>query len=243
MITRWLRRSLRRVGFDLPFTGVVCPEHVKSICVEPGAGAMVTVRRTLVFLETPEPGDLMDTIPESGLDPRNALYESPDALEIARISRGGSMFVAWRPRQAVTPYALYEHEYSWRPTGSYAQPAQYTEVGCDMRTGALVLEMITPAALEAAVVFKRPRWRRLTSERSVVQHALRLLDSNEGERPVIGDRGRRLEWRLTGPNAGDRYVCVAFHEHGVAQWQDRLKAMSLAGRLRQIIKPLIPVRP
>jgi hypothetical protein len=109
-----------------------------------------------------------------------------------------------------------------------------------MRTGALVLEMLTPAAFETAVVFKRPRWPRLTSERSVMQHALRALDGNSGERPVISEHGRRLEWRMVGPKAGDRYICVVFHAHGVAQWQDRLKATSLAGRFRQMVRPLIP---
>jgi hypothetical protein len=213
---------------------------VKSICVEPGVGALVTVRRTLVFLQVPEAGDLVDGIPESGVDPTNSLYESPDALEIARGPRGRAMLVAWRPREAITPYALYTHQYSWRPSGSYAQPAQYTEVGCEMRTGALVLEMITPAMFETAVVFRRPRWPRLTTERRVIQRALRALDSNEGERPVITEQGRRLTWKVTGPQPGDRYICVAFHAHGVAQWQDRLKALTLIGRLRELMRPLLP---
>jgi hypothetical protein len=240
MASQRLRRALRHLKLHVRFNGAVCPEDVKSICVEPGVGALVTVRRTLVFLEVPDPGDLVDVIPEAGLDPATALYESPDALEIVRAPRGHAMLVAWRPRDTVTPYALYTHQYSWRPSGTYAQPAQYTEMGCDMRTGALVLEMLTPAAFETAVVFKRPRWPRLTSERSVMQHALRALDGNSGERPVISEHGRRLEWRMVGPKAGDRYICVVFHAHGVAQWQDRLKATSLAGRFRQMVRPLIP---
>lgn len=240
MASQWLRRTLRRTGLHVPFRGVVCPEEVKSICVEPGVGALVTVRRTLVFLEVPEPGDLVDAISEAGVDPTNSLYESPDALEIARGPRGRALLVAWRPRDVITPYALYTHQFSWRPAGTYAQPAQYTEVSCEMKTGALMLEMITPATFETAVVFKRPRWPRLTSERTLVQYALRALDSNEGERPTITEHGRRLTWKVTGPRVGDRYVCVVFHAHGVAQWQDRLKAMTLMGRLRQLMRPLLP---
>ncbi len=223
----------------MPFRQVVCPEDVKTICVEPGVGALVTVRRALVFLDRPDPGDLMDTIPEAGADPASALYESPDALEIGRAQRGRAMLVCWRPRGTVTPYALYTHEYSWRPKGTYGQPAQYTEIACEMRTGALVLEMFTPATFETAVVFKRPRWPRLNSERSLMQYALRALDSG-GERPSITDHGKRLDWRLVGPSIGDRYICVVFHAHGVAQWQDRLKATSLAGRIRQMLRPLLP---
>jgi hypothetical protein len=240
MVSQRLRRALRRSGLDVPFRGVVCPEDVKSMCVEPGVGALVTVRRTLVFLEAPEPGDLVDIIPETGADAARSLYESPDSLEVGRAPRGRAMLVAWRPRDAVTPYALYTHEYSWRPSGTYAQPAQYTEVGCEMRTGALMLEMITASTFEAAVVFKRPRWRRLKTERGMMQHALRALDANEGDQPVITEHGRRLEWKIVGPHAGDRYICVVFHAHGVAQWRDRLKASSLAGRLRQMVKPLLP---
>jgi hypothetical protein len=239
MVEQWLRRALRRCGVYVPFRQVICPEDVKTICVEPGVGALVTVRRTLVFLDLPDPGDLVDIVPEAGADPANAVYESPDALEIARAQRGRAMLVCWRPRNVVTPYALYTHEYSWRPQGTYGQPAQYTEIGCDMRTGAVVLEMLTPATFEAAVVFKRPRWPRLRTERSLMQHALRALDSG-GERPLITERGKRLEWRLIGPKIGDRYICVVFHAHGVAQWEDRLKAMSLAGRIRQILRPLLP---
>jgi hypothetical protein len=240
MASQWLRRALRRIGLHVPFTDVVCPEEVKSICIEPGVGALVTVRRTLVFLAAPEPGDMVDAIPEAGLEPQNALYESPDALEIARGQRGRAMLVAWRPREAVTPYALYTHQYSWRPSGSYSQPAQYTEIACELKTGALVLEMVTPAMFETAVVFRRPKWRRLSSERSMVQYALRALESDEGERPAITDHGRRLMWKVMGPKPGDRYICVVFHAHGVAQWQDRLKATTLIGRLRQIMRPLLP---
>jgi hypothetical protein len=39
---------------------------------------------------------------------------------------------------------------------------------------------------------------------------------------------------------GDSYICVAFHAHGMAQWQDRLRAMTLMGRLRQMMRPLLP---
>ena len=239
MVKRWLRRAVRRCGIDLPFEALVCPEDVKTICVEPGVGATVTVRRTLVFLEVPEPGDLVDAIPETGAEPEAASYDSPDAWEVTRRRRGRRMLVSWRPRNAIVPYALYSHEYAWRPPGSYGQPAQYTEVQCEMKTGLLALEMFTPAMFEMAVVFRRPRWRRLASERSVIKYALRALDA-EGERPTISEYGKRLTWKVVGPKVGDRYICVVFHAHGVAQWQRLLETTSILGRLRQLAKPLIP---
>jgi hypothetical protein len=118
MVKRWLRRAVRRCGFNLPFDALVCPEDVKTICVEPGVGATVTVRRSLVFLEVPELGDLVDAIPETGFEAEAAVYESPDAWEITRRRRGRSMLVSWRPRHPIVPYGLYSHEYAWRPPGS-----------------------------------------------------------------------------------------------------------------------------
>jgi hypothetical protein len=234
-----LRRVLRRCGLNVAFRDVICPEEIKTIWVEPNLGAKVTVRRTFVFLDVPEPGDLYDSIAEVGTNPEGAVYESPDGLEIARVRGRGTMLVGWRPRGPVIPYGIYTHEYSWRPLGSYGEPALHTEVGCDMRTGVQVLEMLTPATFEAAVAFKRPWWPRLTSERSLMQYALRQLQAG-GERPTLMDYGRRLEWRLIAPSVGDRYICVVFHAHGVAQWQDRLKATSMLGRLRQMVRPLLP---
>ena len=237
MIERWLRRALRRCGLDVPFRYVICPEHVKTIAISRDSDAKVTVQRTLVFLEAPEAGDLRDTILEPGSD--SALYASPDGLELSRQRRGRATLVTWRPRETVTPYALYSHEYSWHSTGVYGDPAVYAEVGCELRTGLLLLEMVTPGTFETAVVFKRPRWKPLRSDRSVIKYALRQLDA-QAARPVIADYGKRLQWRLASPKVGDRYICVAFHQYGVAQAEERLKETSFAGRLRHLLRPLIP---
>ena len=237
MIERWLRRALRSCGLDLPFPHVICPEDVKTIAFGRDSGAKVTVQRTLVFLEAPEAGDLHDTILEPG--GAGALYASPDALEISRKPRGRTTLVSWRPRAAVTPFALYSHEFSWNASGSYGDPAVYAEVTCELRTGVLVLEMLTPGTFETAIVFKRPRWPRLSSDRSVIKYVMTQLDQ-KNERPVIADYGKRLQWRIMGPKVGDKYICVAFHQYGVAQAQGRLKETSFLGRLRHLVRPLIP---
>ena len=232
---QWFRHVLRRCGFDAPFQAVICPEDVKTIYVDPELGAKVTVRRTFVFLDVPEPGDLRDVIAEVGTEPERAVYESNDALETGRARRGRAMVLSWRPRQKVVPYGLYQHEYTWRPLGSYAAPALYTEVGCEVRTGRLVLEMMTPALFETAVAFRVPRWRRLATDRSLIQYALRQLDAG-GQRLAITDHGKRLQWNIVGPKVGDRFICVVFHEDGVAKSNELLKATSLFGRLRQMMR-------
>lgn len=240
MVNAWLRRTLRRCGFDVSFRDVVCPEDLKSIAVDADMRTTVTVRRTLVFLERPEAGDLRDAIPvDPGCDPTRALYESPDAIEIARSRRGATALVSWKPRDTVTPFALYSHQYAWHPSGKRDESALYTEIQCDMRTGFIGVEMLTPGVFETAVIFRRPRWRRLGSEMSVIKYALRQLDGAT-DRPTITHGGKRVEWKLVAPKVGDRYLCVVFHQHGVALWERRLKEMSFMGRLRQLIRPLIP---
>jgi len=61
MLKRIMKRSLRRCGIRLPFSDVICAEHVKSICIGPEGRAKVTVQEKLVFLDWPEVGDLHDT--------------------------------------------------------------------------------------------------------------------------------------------------------------------------------------
>jgi len=240
MIKRSLRHVLRRCGFVMPFREMICTDDVKTVCFGPEMRAKVTVRRMLVFLDVPERGDLYDTIPvEAGTDAKDAFYSSPDAVEISRERRGTDVLVRWRPKTPIIPYGIYMHEYVWNPPGTQQGAALYTEIRSEMRTGLLVLEMLTPGTFETAVVFRRPRWPRLASERRLIKYALRQLDA-AAERPRITDGGKRLEWKRPGPKAGECYICVAFHAYGVAQWQERLKATSFVGRLRQFLRPLIP---
>jgi hypothetical protein len=233
---RWFRNLVRLCGIDVPYSTVICPEQVTTILIEPTWRARVTVRQTLVFLEAPEPGDLRDTLPGDADATVGGFIEgSPNATEIARRKRrGGGILVYWKPREPVTPYALYTHEYSWNPSASYELTALCTECRCDKKTGILGLEIVTPGTVETVVAFKRPRWQRLSSERSVVKYALRQLES-ASERPVISSDRRRVELKVLGPKVGDRYVCVVFHQYGVAHWQEKLKTESITGRLRHLI--------
>lgn len=233
---RWFRRALRRCGIDVPFTGVVCPQHVKTIRVHEAARIEVIDRRSLVFLDLPEPGDLRDVVPitAEGESP----YLSPDAIELHRISTRKGTQVCWLPREPIVPYALYTHQHGWMSPGQRAQAVLYNEFRCEMRTGTVDLEIVGQSRFEAAVAFKRPRWRRLTTERSLIKYALRQLESG-GEPAVIADDGARLEWKLLGPKLGDRYLYVAFEEKGVELWRKRLEPKSFAARMRRLIaRPL-----
>ena len=102
-----------------------------------------------------------------------------------------------------------------------------------------LFEMITPQEFETAVAFPRPGWSHMRSERTLIKYALKQLEGG-GERPMIADNGQRVEWRISGPVLGRRYVCVVFHRHGVALWQDQLKKGTLRNRLQQLMGRLAP---
>ena len=233
-----LRRALRRYGIELPFTQVICPEHVKAIRFDEDWRVEVTVRRTLVFLERPEPADLHDVIPVDRNDFDSVIGESPDAAHVGRVPCRGGTRVYWKPREPIVPNALYVHQIGWQsaPAGEHA--ALYTELHCDVRTGIAALEVDTPVPIEWAVAFKQPRWRRLQSERGLVKYALsRPPDARDG---VITRDGQRVEWRIEAPAAGDRYLCVMFTSEGADQWPARLQETSLSGRVKRLVQSVMP---
>lgn len=241
MLRRLVRRSLQRCGIRLPFSDFICAEHVKSICIGPEGRAKITVHEKLVFLDLPEAGDLHDTCTvDRETTFENFIRHSPDSVEGGRRRIGSTAFVIdWRPTSAVTRYALYEHEYSWFPAASQLQPALYTEYICDAKTGHFLCELITPQAFEAAVIFERPRWPLLNTERRVMRYALKQIEAGGG-RPSICDNGQRIEWRIAGPTIGKRYMCVAFHQNGLLLWNDNLQKNSLGGLVRRLVGRLAP---
>jgi hypothetical protein len=241
MFRRLARKALLRLGIRMPFSDVICAEHIRSVCIDPEGRANVTVREKLIFLAQPEVGDLHDKCAvdsETTFD--NFIVRSPDSAETGRRQAGRTAFViGWHPRSRVTRYGVYEHEYSWFPAGSHLQPAVFTEFQCAMRTGDVLCEVITPQAFESAVVFERPRWPRLNTERRLVKYALKQLEAGAAG-PAICDSGQRLEWRMAEPKIGTRYICVAFHQNGVLLWNDQLKKTSLAGQMRRLVGRLAP---
>jgi len=237
----WVQQAARRFGIDVSPATVICPEHVKTVGIDADGRARIDVRETLVFLKPPKSGDLWDVCsmhPEAALD--TFVRHSPDAIEGRRRRRSrDTVVINWKPKDPVVPYALYDHQYSWFPPGSHAQPALCAEFHCEKRTGTFVLEMITRQGFEAAVAFPRPGWIHTRSERTLVKYALKQLERG-GERPAIDDSGQRVEWRIAGPRLGRRYVCVVFQRYGVALWQDALKKGVLRNKIEQLMGRLSP---
>ena len=236
-----LKRLLRRCGIKVSFSDVICAEHVKSIVIGPDGRAKVTVQEKLVFLNPPDVGDLHDTCTvdqETTFD--NFILQSPDSVEGGRRRLGSNTFIIdWMPKAAVTRYGLYEHEYSWFPAGSHLQPALFADYTCETKTGNFLCEIITPQAFEAAVVFERPRWTRLNTERKIVRYALKQIEAGKGG-PSICDHGARMEWRIAEPKIGARYLCVVFHANGMLLWNDDFAKNSFGGRMRRLVGRFAP---
>ena len=68
---------------------------------------------------------------------------------------------------------------------------------------------------------------------------MRQLDAG-GDRASILDEGQRLNWTIPSPKMGARYICVAFHQHGVLLCRDRLTKSSMAGRMRRLVGRVVP---
>jgi hypothetical protein len=240
MITRFARRALRSCGITLPFSGVICPEHTKTICIDPEGRAQVTVQQKLVFLDVPDRGDLWDTCTLDTVTGYDSMrVQSPDSVETGR-RRAGRLAAAigWQPRAPIVRYGLYEHQYTWVLAGSYAEPAVCAEFQCESKTGLFVFEMLTPKGFDAALIFERPRWPPLNTERKLVKYALKRLEAGV-DRTTIVDNGQRIEWKIQEPKRA-RYICVAFHHHGILLWKDRLEKSSLGGRVRQLFGRAVP---
>ena len=222
---------------------MLCAEHVKSICISPEGRARVTVREKLVFLELPEPGDLHDICAvDSETTPDNFILQSPDSTEIRRAGRQGRghFVIGWQPRLPMTRYGVYEHEYSWVPAGSHLQPALFTEFQCQVRTGHVVCELLTPETFEGAVVFERPRWRWLQHRAAPRETCAQALRKWRAASQTVHDNGQRIEWRLAEPRMGVRYLCVAFHQNGVAHCTEQLSRTSIGGQLRRLVGRVAP---
>jgi hypothetical protein len=232
-MNRWLRRSLRRCKIEPPFSPIICPEYVKTIHFDENWGMNVTICKTLVFLQLPEPADLYDLVPPEVDDAECVVQESPDALEVARVPARRGTRIYWKPRGSILRYASYVHQYGWRLPRSFERPALFTEFTADVRTGFATVEVLAPVSIEMAIGFKRPRWRRMHTERSLVKHA---FSPNVERQGAIMNEHTRVTWQLQSPKVGSRCVCVMFSAAGLSDWERRLEETSLRGRVKRLIR-------
>jgi hypothetical protein len=239
MSARALRTVLRRIGVPVPFGGVICPEIRKTIYIEGDWRARVHTQRTLVFTAEPCPGDLRDTFPvQPGAAIEAMFYDSPDAYEVSRrVPNAHTLDITWMPKQPITRYALYRHDDTWTHPESHQRSAIAAHFDCREKVGAFTMEFITPGTFEAGVMFRRPRWRPLRTERALMKYALAQMRAADAVKPRFDEAagGRRAIFDVPGPRIGDRFMFVLFHAHGIVDWERRLQESSIRGRLQKLI--------
>jgi hypothetical protein len=236
MVRRWIRAACARIGIRLPFKGAICVQGTQSVSLDSQGHADIKFRKVLVFLETPEAGDLRDAYPIGNGEAISAtIFPSPDAVEVFREERPrGRLEVAWLPREPVILNALYEHQHGWRPSKTFDDPAVCVECDCNMPTGVFTIELAAATHFEAAVLFKHPRWPRRLTGRHIVSAALQQLKL-PGPAPQISPDGAMVVGEVHAPRVGDRYLLVAFRRCGVADCEEWLKRSSIVRRWQQTV--------
>jgi hypothetical protein len=239
MFARAFRTALRRIGIRVPFHGVICPEIRKTIIIEGDWRARVNTQHTLVFTHEPCAGDLRDNFPiQPGAPTEVMFYDSPDAYEVSReVANAHTLAINWMPKQPITRYALYRHDDTWTHPESHKRSAIAAHFDCRMKVGAFSIEFITPGTFEAGVMFRRPRWRRLRTERALMKYALARMRAEGAATPRLDEAagGRRAVFEIPGPRIGERFMFVLFHAQGVVDWDRRLHESSIRGRLQKLV--------
>lgn len=236
MLGRWIRAASARVGIRLPFRGAICVQGTQSVSIDPQGRAEIKFRKLLVFLETPQAGDLRDVYTLGTGKPTSAtIYASPDAIEVAREERtAGRQEIVWLPREPVIVNALYEHQNGWRPSGTFNDPAVCVEYDCNMPTGIFTIELTAATQLDAAVLFKHPCWPLPITGRRIISAALQQLKM-PGSMPQISSDGATVTGQLQAPRVGDRYFLVAFRRCGVADCEEWLRRTSTIRRWHRTV--------
>jgi hypothetical protein len=230
------RRALRKLGLASPFSDVICAEYYKSICFDSAWKARVSVQQKLVFLRVPERGDLTDVCPlDDETTHEKFVFQSPDSVEVDRNKRGRDVVaIDWEPRARITRYALYEHQQTWNYSGSSSQIASFVEYQCDCKTGVFHFEMVTPQTFDTAVFFVRPRWTALNTENRRLKYALKQVEANAPQ-AALRDNGTRVEWKITEPKIGTRYMLAVFHHNGIVLAKDKLAKSTFFGGMRELM--------
>ncbi len=236
---------LREFGLPRYSSRRLCLKHSRRTTINDEYRASVAETQRWVFLEKPQPEDLVDI---HSIDPSLSLedfqYISDDAVETERlhVSRF-RLAVRWRPRKPIEKYTEYVHNQRYEPPVSYDAPACYSEYHCALETGEFESLVEYPDSVEKVVVFLRPRFWSLGDDLTFMEFTFRSARRRFGE-IEFSDSCRAFTWRLALPIYGRSYVCVFFRRGGVDEWQRRLRSEGSFARLKRrainLIKSVIP---
>lgn len=180
----------------------------------------MSVKKQLVFLESPGEGDLRDIFgSNTELSPSQFVYQSPDANELRRVQIDSrKLAVYWKPKSNPGRHQLYEHTYSWTLPTNLLEPGNTWVILTDMQMGKCILEIESSRPITYAAAFDLPRALLRLSEIDIYRHAL-SAGKTERAQPVLVDGHLKLE--LIDLQAGKMICCVFFYEGGVEFWKSK----------------------
>jgi hypothetical protein len=226
----------RRFGvrrYQAPAILVDCLEHV---IVDETYHATIETTSTLVFLEQPSEGelvDIVDVLPHETIE--ETAYSSTDSTAIDVIRKSPStLAVRWRPRTPIRKFVPYVHKTKYRIPSLYGDDGFYQVMYVDRDTGSRRWEFITAFPIERAIAFVLPAWR----WRATLSYLLRRAVSGKSrgcDQPSIDATGRRITWEVSGPRKGRIYVLFATYEGMRSRIEDQAADFTLLGRLRRLL--------
>lgn len=224
LFLRWvIRKSTFREFFIQEAPHVVCSKSSHLIEVQQEGTANWKVSRTLIFLRMPGGKDLRDLLEMDKSFPlKDAYYLSPDSEELGRQRvREQRIAIFWAPKKRIYPFEPFEHTYEWVAMTSHTDLGNYKTTMIDLNTGYHESVVKTPYPIEYVMAFKKPRWKKLKTERDIYDYAFRCKNRACPQPQIINSHSFR--WEIHIPQLGAKYFCVFFREGGVDYWQRRIQ--------------------
>ena len=187
----------------------------------------------------PEIGDLHDACTVDDESVENFIRHSPDSVEGATFGSsdpGPSSSTGCRRGRSPDTPCTNMNSAGFPPGRSCSRRCSRGTV-CEKRTGHFLCELITPQVFEAAVVFERPRWPRLNTERRVMRYALKKIEAGAG-RPASATTASESNGESPSRKSAPVTCAFAFHQNGLLLWNDNLQKNPLAGWVRRLGGPV-----
>ncbi|HEV3460177.1 MAG TPA: hypothetical protein VHG32_26845 [Thermoanaerobaculia bacterium] len=204
-------------------SGRICLTDQRTLTVGYDRKATLAECQHLVFFKPPAADDLRDVFVVSDEYTLEGFkYNSTDSVELKRKLRGRNRLVVfWRPCVPIVTYSDYRHERSWLSPFLYAGNVFYAEYRCVLPTGRFQMVVSTADKVEKAIVFRKPRFRRVSGDLDLIQLAFGGVHDTLAQ-PQIAATGLETSWEIENPEVGISYVCVFFFEGGEAFWRKEI---------------------
>ena len=203
-------------------TNAICIRSSHVLEVQENGEGKWKILRQIVFLKEPREKDLRDLFEmDQPFEIKSFHYSSPDSNEIGRaLVKGNRLAIFWSPKKKIYPFEACEHSYEWVAKTSHADPGNYKTTIIDLDTGYHESIVKIPYPIEYFFAFKKPRWRRLRTEKHIYKYAFQCKAPDCPQPKSIDPYCFR--WEIHSPELGSTYFCVFFREGGVEYWKKKI---------------------